>query len=606
MKKLLILSIFLIILVACGTSEEGNQGQIDDVVNLALEQATTSTTTTSTTTTSTTTTIPQGLEASFSTFAGEDINNEPQQWYPSLKDKCVKGENLSPNFERITMELSKGNGREFQFEPGIIFWDETFTMFYRRDNGASGGILPIGNTSLGPFEYDLQNKTGFHVLHDDGTNGDLLADDGVYTNTCLGLPDYLSEYLIQGLINDDPDPISIIRGDMGFLNPIYRGSVGTEYLTSDVRINDIGFFINTGDWYFDSKFTTGRGVQNCYPCKVLWELGAEFDFISYISREATGGWGYSRVHDNFTGMCLYEGEGNINERPELSEYLISDNPHTEWIGVVHNNYLNPGGFTHELMHGLAGMGCTTFPGNNISEELTLNYGDRMHLKAETTINSSLSGPFWDPSKGWPYSVRVKNEEGLYREAFLTRDNNGNYILKAESDPIARIESDIMLYQFGLLNASQVTDTYYSIAVSDISIDECFTRPEHIDDVIYGDYQDLGLFCDSTIVNTGREVSFNIDDFINFFGEWGIVGSPNYNPEKIRVGMAYISDRAHTEAEITWHTLAFRKYQQSNESITNSKGIFGDSTTTWLQATRGLSEIIMDPNLLIDLNKQPSP
>ena len=719
MKKLLILSIFLIILVACGTSEEESQGQIDDVVNLALEEATTSTTTTSTTTTkvlqapamkfelcddeidptknerwvfgvqimnfnskikaieyvlylneeeiakeresfvvnenstdyyglqsttdltdngytrkvkitvftvddleselvcetyvlgtkdlntsssttttSTTTTIPQGLEASFSTFAGEDINNEPQQWYPSLKDKCVKGENLSPNFERITMELSKGNGRELQLEPGIIFWDETFTMFYRRDNGASGGILPIGNTSLGPYEFDLQNKTGFHVLHDDGTNGDLLADDGVYTNTCLGLPDYI----IQGTINDDPDPMYKNLGDMGFLNPIYRGSVGTEYLTSDVRINDIGFFINTGDWYFDSKFTTGRGVQNCYPCKVLWELGAEFDFISYISRESTGGWGYSRVHDNFTGMCLHEGKGNINKRPYLPEYLISDNPHTEWIGVVHNNYLNPSGFTHELMHGLAGMGCATFPGNNISKELTLNYGDRMHLKAETTINSSLSGPFWDPSKGWPYSVRVRNEEGLYREAFLTRDNNGNYILKAESDPIARIESDIMLYQFGLLNASQVTDTYYSIAVSDISIDECFTRPEHIDNVIYGDYQDLGLFCDSTIVNTGREVSFNIDDFINFFGEWGIVGSPNYNPEKIRVGMAYISDRAHTEAEITWHTLAFRKYQQSNESTK----IFGNSTTTWLQATRGLSELIMDPNLLIDLNNQSSP
>ena len=550
--------------------------------------------TTSTTTTSTTTTIPQGLEASFSTFAGEDINNEPQQWYPSLKDKCVKGENLSPNFERITMELSKGNGSEGQFEPGIIFWDETFTMFYRRDNGASGGILPIGNTMMGPFEYDLQNKTGFHVLHDDGTNGDLLADDGVYTNTCLGLPDYT--YAPDYISIYAPDSISIIRGGMGFLNPIYRGSVGTEYLTSDVRVNDIGFFINTGDWYFDSKFTTGRGVQNCYPCKVLWELGVEFDFISYITREATGGWAYSRVHDNFTGMCLYEGEGNINERPKLSEYLISDNPHTEWIGVVHNNFLSPGGFTHELMHGLAGMGCTTFPGNDISEELTLNYGDRMHLKAETTINSSLSGPFWDPSKGFPYSVRIKNEEGLYREAFLTRDNNGNYILKPESDPIARIESDIMLYQFGLLNASQVTDTYYSIAVSDISIDECF----------YGDDQDLGLFCDSTIVNTGREVSFNIDDFINFFGEWGIVGSPNYNPEKIRVGMAYISDRAHTEAEITWHTLAFRKYQQSNESITNKTVIFGESTTTWLQATRGLSEIIMDPNLLIDMNKQSSP
>ena len=51
----LILSIFLIILVACGTSEEESQGQIDDVVNLALEEATTSTSTTSTTSTSTTT-----------------------------------------------------------------------------------------------------------------------------------------------------------------------------------------------------------------------------------------------------------------------------------------------------------------------------------------------------------------------------------------------------------------------------------------------------------------------------------------------------------------------------------------------------------------------
>ena len=67
-------------------------------------------------------------------------------------------------------------------------------------------------------------------------------------------------------------------------------------------------------------------------------------------------------------------------------------------------------------------------------------------------------------------------------------------------------------------------------------------------------------------------------------------------------MAYISDRAHTEAEITWHTLAFRKYQQSNESTK----IFGNSTTTWLQATRVLSELIMDPNLLIDLNNKSSP
>ena len=388
---------------------------------------------------------------------------------------------------------------------------------------------------------------------------------------------------------------------MAFLNPIYRGSVPTEYLTSDVRINDIGFFINTGDWYFNSKFTTGRGIQNCYPCKILWELGIEFDFMSYISREATGGWGYSRVHDNFTGMCLYEGEGNINIRPELSEYLISDNPHTEWIGLIHNNYLHPGGFTHELLHGLAGVGCTTFPGNDLNEEFTLNYGDRMHLKDTTTINSAMTGPFWDPSRGHPYSVRIKNEKDLYREAFLTRDNNGNYFLKPYSESIAHIESDIMLYQFGLINASQVTDTYYSIAVSEISIDNCFTRPEHIDNIIYGNSQNRGLFCDSTIVNVEREVPFNIDDFINFYGEWGIEGSPNYNPEKIRVGMAYISDRAHTEAEITWHTLAFRQYQQSNEFITDITAIFGESYPTWLSATRGLGKIIMNPTLLIDVN-----
>jgi len=268
---------------------------------------------------------------------------------------------------------------------------------------------------------------------------------------------------------------------------------------------------------------------------------------------------------------------------------------------VHNNYLHPGGFTHELLHGLAGVGCTTFPGNDLNEEFTLNYGDRMHLKDTTTINSAMTGPFWDPSRGHPYSVRIKNEKDLYREAFLTRDNNGNYFLKPYSESIAHIESDIMLYQFGLINASQVTDTYYSIAVSEISIDNCFTRPEHIDNIIYGNSQNRGLFCDSTIVNVEREVPFNIDDFINFYGEWGIEGSPNYNPEKIRVGMAYISDRAHTEAEITWHTLAFRQYQQSNEFITDITAIFGESYPTWLSATRGLGKIIMNPTLLIDVN-----
>ena len=591
----LIKYIILIFLISCSdninnSSNEINQSIKETTPEKVVVSTTTSTTTTSTTTTSTTTTIPVGLNVVFDEFKGKELNNYGNEWYPPLFDKCSKDfayndETRSPNYKKITDNLAEGKGRYFQYEPGIIFADETFTAFVRPESeNTRGGTIKISDaTMLGSATYDTFNQD--QLLYDDGTNGDLIANDGVFTNTCLFLKNF------------DNSENSTVNGDMLFINPKYRGTVDTSYLTSDIRINEVGFFINTGNWYFDAKFDYGNfGPMNCYPCKLLWELGYEFDFSALISREAIGGWGYSRVHDNFSGSCINEGEPqNIFSNEQIIQELNIDNHHQEWIGTVHNDWIHPAGFTHEIMHGLVGLGCANFPASN---EHALNYGDGMHLKSETTINSSLTGPFWDPERGHPYSVRIKNQDGNYREAYLTKNENNEFLLRPYSDEEAHIESDFILYQFGLINKDDVTETYYSLPVSKINLNNCFNRKVHEDSVIYGDYQVLGLFCDSNVLNVTNVVSFKISDFITKYGEWKVNDSPNFNPRKIRVAMTFNSDRPHTEAEITWHTLVFKEYQNNQKYLRASNNTFAEeSYPTWLSATRGLSELIISPNEL---------
>ena len=601
----LIKYIILIFIISCSENINNTSNDISQsITEISLEKlvtstttsstttssTTTSTTTTSSTTTSTTTTIPVGLNVVFDEFKGKELNNYGNEWYPPLFNKCSKDfayndETRSPNYKRITDNLANGKGRYFQYEPGIIFADETFTAFVRPESeNTIGGTIKISeSTMLGSVKYDTFNQD--QLLYDDGTNGDLYANDGVFTNTCLFLKKF------------DNSKNSTQLGDMLFINPKYRGSVDTTYITRDIRINEVGFFINTGNWYFDAKFENGNfGPMNCYPCKLLWELGYEFDFNALISREAIGGWGYSRVHDNFSGSCINEGKPqNIFSNDQIMQELKIDSHHQEWIGMVHNDWIHPAGFTHEIMHGLVGLGCTDFPA---SGEYALNYGDGMHLKSETTINSSLTGSFWDPERGHPYSVRIRNQDGNYREAYLTKNENDQFILRPYSEEEAHIESDFILYQFGLINKDDVTDTYYSLPVSKITLKNCFNREVHEDSEIYGEYQDLGLFCDSNVLNVTNVVSFELSDFITKYGEWRVNDSPNFNPKKIRVAMTFNSDRPHTEAEITWHTLVFKEYQNNKKYLRAGKNTFAEqSYPTWLSATRGLSELIISPNEL---------
>ena len=54
-------------------------------------------------------------------------------------------------------------------------------------------------------------------------------------------------------------------------------------------------------------------------------------------------------------------------------------------------------------------------------------------------------------------------------------------------------------------------------ISKITLNNCFNREEHEDSEIFGDYQDLGLFCDSNVLNVTNVVSFEISDFITKYG-----------------------------------------------------------------------------------------
>ena len=96
---------------------------------------------------------------------------------------------------------------KLQIEPSIVFVDETFTVTYRTIGGE--GPWGVENTGIPEWlGFLIDNESGPHDLFDDGTNGDAVAGDGVYSRSCLHLrEDFLAhgqvarEYMGMGILD---------------------------------------------------------------------------------------------------------------------------------------------------------------------------------------------------------------------------------------------------------------------------------------------------------------------------------------------------------------------------------------------------------------------
>ena len=85
-------------------------------------------------------------------------------------------------------------------------------------------------------------------LYDDGTHGDVRANDGVYTRSCLSLPssDWSGKSLHEG-------------HNIWFLDSSFRNTETVTEIAEGVSINDTGFFIALGN-----EYTKNRKTKNYY------------------------------------------------------------------------------------------------------------------------------------------------------------------------------------------------------------------------------------------------------------------------------------------------------------------------------------------------------
>ncbi|WP_448565029.1 choice-of-anchor X domain-containing protein [Thalassotalea ganghwensis] len=478
-------------------------------------------------------------------------------WEPSSIDDCRSGENVSPVLDRARLHLREKN-QELK-EPSILFEDQTFTVMMR--GSSSNNTIIYAPLANGTFASKIDSSS--NKLFDDGTHGDVTANDGVFTRDCL--------YLNKDIQNET----YIHENNIRFINTKYRGSAPVTTVSERLRVNDSGMFIALREDY-DMRFQGTWSLHNparCIACEEAWSLAGDvFDFFVMTIREEVGGQGYTRVHDNITGTGFeppYE--------PNSHGFTISDGKeHQEYLGVISMDSPEFIGLSHELGHGLLGIETINFPepGNG-----QWNVGDGMHLDSDTTLTGDLQGPFWDPARGWPYPVKLQLENGDEVEVYLTQKADGSFHLTPQNDE-RFIWSDILLYMMGLKQAHEVTESYYKL-VNPI-LENCRSDRD-------------ALRCSNTKVDAERVIRFTVDDFLAQYGVWGT--EYPFDPKNIRLGVLNVSDRPHTQAEIVWFSNSFRDY------VTNDGSARGDwiKDARWSYITKGLSTIITDINKMKPLN-----
>ncbi|WP_144391760.1 hypothetical protein [Pleionea sediminis] len=479
------------------------------------------------------------------------------KWTPSKVSDCSVDQNVSPSLYYMD-EVFSDNGQRLT-EPSIIYADETFTFVYYDKSESSSRIshwVPVDNRIRAVNSQD--NST----LYDDGTHGDLVAGDKIFTRSCLYFPEELLE---------DSDVLKL--HGLYVLSPEHRNSETVTEVTDNVRVTEGGFFITIGKPYLlrikDSWLL--HAPNTCVVCKEAWQVAGDvFDFFTIVTRDHVGGAGYVRVHDNINGTGFNPPCDNRSH----CYPMIDGKEHQEFSGLVWQPNPSYDGLNHEFAHGLLGIETENFPGEG---GLAWNEGDGMHLDSSSTLTGDLMGPLWDPARGWPHSVLLEDELGNRSEVYIKQKENGDFYLQPE-DPERFIWSDILLYMMGIVPAEEVTETYYKFP--NPILNNCISTSSN-------------LICRDDTVVADELIEYGVEDLIARYGPWSNEIA-EFDPRLIRVGVLNISDRPHTDAEIAWLSKSMKNFSQAND-LDSPWG----PKIPWTWSTKGLSKLYINAQEMVN-------
>ena len=438
------------------------------------------------------------------------------------------------------------------YNPQVIFPGEAVQIIIKDNLNFNAGKSKI------EFSDEWRSSDGGNIeppyLYDDGTHGDAVAGDGLYTNNCMKLT-YDIDFSNESYVD---------KGGVRVVDPALKGTVEIKHISENTWATRNSLFMNIG--YDYSQYE-----NNNYPVVFSPNLDAQAyrrifklfdDNINGIvlgAREYYHGGHMMRLADHIRGTGFFQNYYESNGKPApAQDNKIKVGPwsdgktHLELQMVLMLGSPEFGSFVHEFQHsiyGQTGGGKYGFPRPGYRESLS---DDGMHLSPASTATNTLQGGF-----------KVLQSDGrTYKPVFIVTPTerfstrvvkDGDKFRAIKRDSIQ--DSQIFLYAAGLLKPEEVTETYYQLV--NPTVIGCVETNEYFE-------------CDENNEVKAKEViSWDINDYINHYGPRSFAYGEE--PEKLNLTFSVLSERKFTEAEIVFSHYFANEVVNGDDNWRNPQG-----------------------------------
>ena len=439
-------------------------------------------------------------------------------------------------------------------------------------------------------------------LYDDGTHGDDISGDGIYSRSCISMNDLNINYtLFDGMaaLYSEGD------AELFIINPKLRGKIKFEDYGDGLQGTANALFVALGNRYeFIYRKENGplhNPKTSISAKRVLSQFGDVFDHLVFVPDVPFGGATYFRIRDDVQGIMTYGDPlcytgmwGSYSPWRKPSDYkyenvdfgcydkFLGGNDYLRLKGNIWNGWSRSmNGLNHEFGHWMGiGPSQAYFPGPYLS----WNSQDRMHINSTSTVSNVMTGPLWDPKKGWPNSVRVKDENGIWKEVQIESNDDGTFTMVPRNPMKHEGYDDILLYMMGFKSPEDANKRYYLFYESDINLNDCFYQDDSKGEPYNATAGPSGLYCYDNIIDQseyGNIVEFGVQEMIDMFGP----RVPSYDdaPKHLNVGVIILTRDIASEAMRAWYHLLYGWWANENEWHDALGG-------TWPFVTRGLATI----------------
>ena len=428
-----------------------------------------------------------------------------------------------------------------QFDPIVIRSDRTQPVLFE--------AKVVGSVSRVALEYttDPQHAGVDLQMRDDGTGGDRVAGDSVYTVTLQ------ASMITQGLqVND------VFRRFVGFFRVVpvfgnvFEGNVFAEVITDQIprlAITSLAADAQRTTHVMnlvDSDYATGVNPDVTRITKRFYQLaGDDYDFLNIVN-------GLSRFQNRF--------------------HFATKN---QVLGIGQNV------FHSAVEYGSAGnlSGINMFPISSFFDGADSGY---QHELGHQWINYLNMQPLAFGLPHWPISSMASGimgftfpgvGEGLDYPCLLTPEPGGIRLTPRNGPPVF---TDLDLYLMGMLPASQVAEQIV------------FTEQNKA----------LVLPCNNQLF-TGFVTRISINDILNKFGP-RVPDSINAQ-KNFKVGTILVSNRLLSEDEMAFYNFFARRAEETKE-VAIHIGLLKATAKPFVLSTRGLGALnaeINSPTLLTE-------